>query len=106
MKLEKRFKNSAGDILVRETDTCGIVEILYLHNKNESGYVIGYWDIKKEDGKYSAEFYGVGDRLATTKYDDAEILLEALRIGQKFADLIVELNPERNITENALIGIG
>ena len=91
VKLEKRFKNSSGDIVVRETNTCGIVEMLYLYNKNKSGCVIGYWDAKKVDGEYSPEFCGVGDRITTTEFDDAEILLEALKTGQEFADLIVKL---------------
>ena len=90
MKLEKRFRNSSGDILVRETDSCGIVEMMYMDG-GDTGYVIGYWEVVRSDGDYEGRFQVAGDRLMKIDYDDAEILLDALRIGQEFADLIVRL---------------
>jgi len=91
MKLEKRFKNSSGDLLVRETQSCGIVEIMHLYDNNESGCVIGCWTVRKVDGEDMAEFASIHRRIAETKYDSSDILLDAIKIGQKFADLIIDL---------------
>ena len=89
--MEKRIKNSSGDLLIRETDNCGIVEILHI-NVNEIGCVIGYWDIRKCDGEDIAEFQSVHNRIIETDYDDAGKLLEALKYGQKLADIILLSN--------------
>lgn len=92
--IEKRFKNESGDLLVRSSGEriggCGVVEIIYLNNQNKSGYVIGYWELRNVDGSQMAEFRSVHDRIMTAEYDDARVLLEVLKFGQKLADLIIE----------------
>ncbi len=91
--MKKRFKNESGDIEVRKSAAqfgCGIVEMMHYWDKNKSGCVIGYWDKLMTDGSPRAEFRSVDNRIATTKYDSGDILLCALQIGQKMADLLVE----------------
>ena len=92
-EIKKRWSNSSGDIEVRETDNCGIVEIMHFWDKNESGCVIGCWKIIKSDGRNIAEFQSVGSRIMETNYDDPLILLEALKFGQKIADILVDITP-------------
>ena len=91
---KKRFKNESGDLLVRSSREriggCGVVEIIYLNNQNKSGYVIGYWESRNVNGSQMAEFRSVHDRIMTAEYDDARVLLEVLKFGQKLADLIIE----------------
>lgn len=91
-QIEKRIKNESGDILIRPTDNCGIVEIVQLYSENKSGCVIGYWEKRKCDDRFIAEFQSCQDRIMTTTYDNADILLQALIFGQKLADLLVEEN--------------
>ncbi len=88
--MEKRIKNKSGDILIRQTNDCGIVEIMHLCNNNISGCVIGYWKKRKCDGINIAEFISVNGRIMEIEYDNANILLEALKFGQKMADLLIE----------------
>lgn len=87
---EKRWKNSSGDIVVRETDNCGIVEIMHLYSENKSGCVIGYWEMRKCDDILIAEFKSCQSRFIETEYDKPEIVLEILKFGQKLANLIIE----------------
>lgn len=91
---KKTIKNSSGNITIKATDNCGIVEIMHLYDKNISGCVIGYWQVRDVDGEPMAEFQSVHDRIMTTEYDSPSILLEALKYGQKLADLIVESKKE------------
>jgi len=98
-KLEKRIKNSSGDLLIRKSGKeggCGIVELLHLWSKNESGCVIGCWQEKKSDESYIAEFSSIDDRIITTEYDNSDMLLDALKFGQKLADLIIETNQTKS----------
>jgi len=90
--MEKRFKNNNKDILVRTSSLdlgCGIVEMLHLWDGNNAGCVIGYWEKRKSEGEYIAEFHSVLSRIMETEYDNANILLEALKYGQKLADIIL-----------------
>lgn len=89
IKLEKTWKDPSGDITVRATDNCGIVEIVKWNNNDRSCYVIGYWDEK-------AELKSVQDRLPNGTYSSTESLLDILRFGQKLADLILEINDNRS----------
>lgn len=89
--IRKRFKNKSGDIEVRQTDNCGIVEIMHYWKENKSGCVIGYWSIRNCDGDKIAEFQSVQSRIIETEYDDPTILLEALKFGQKLADILLEV---------------
>ena len=95
-RIQKKYKNSSGDILVRQTNTCGIVEMIHLFDKNQCGYVIGCWRIKKSDEENIAEFCSIGSRITETDYDNADILLKAMIFGQKLADLLVDLSVENN----------
>lgn len=89
MKLEKRIKNSSGDLLIRGTSYPeNIVEILHLYN-GDSGCVIAFFEKRECDDTYIAELKSVHSRIAETIYDDAEILLQAIKYGQKLADLIL-----------------
>jgi hypothetical protein len=91
--MEKRFKNESGEILVRHAigaGRCGIVEMIHLYDKNESGCVIGAWKVQEGEGEPFAEFRSINDRIMNTKYDDPGILLSALKFGQKLADLLIE----------------
>lgn len=90
--MEKRIKNSSGDLLIRETDNCGIVEMLHLFNENKFGCVIGCWNVRKCDGEDIAEFSSIHNRIMNTDYDDNNKLLEALKYGQRLADLILLSN--------------
>lgn len=85
--IEKRWENEGGDILVRQTDNCGIVEIMHLYSENKSGCVIGYWEVRDVDGEPMAEFSAVHDRFANTKYSFD--IMEAVRWGEKLASLLV-----------------
>ncbi len=87
--IEKTWKDPSGDITVRASDNCGIVEIVKWNNNNRSCYVIGYWDEK-------AELKSVQDRLPNGTYSSTESLLDILRFGQKLADLILEINDNRS----------
>ncbi len=90
--IKKRWKNSSGDIEVRETDSCGIVEIMHYWDKNKSGCVIGCWRKTEIDGIPTTQFESIYDRLMTTKYDNPQILLEALQFGQKLAEILIDQN--------------
>ena len=89
-ELKKRWKNSSGDIEVRQTDNCGIVEIMHYWDKNKSGCVIACWRETEIDGKSTTQLESIYDRLMTTKYDNSDILLEALIFGQKLAEILIE----------------
>ena len=90
--MQKTFPNDSGDILVRQSPTkmgCGIVEMMHLYDKeNKSGCVIGYWELRKSDDEHVAEFRSVHDRFAKTEY--VFDIMEAVRYGQKLAELIIE----------------
>lgn len=92
MKLQRTFENEGGNILVRfspksQIGRCGVVEMLHLYDKNESGCVICSWEIRKVDGEYLPELKVVHDRLTSTKYSFD--VLEALKYGQKLAEDII-----------------
>ena len=100
--IEKRYKNKGGDILVRfcpetQIGRCGIVEMLHLYDKNESGCVIGAWVVRDVDGQPFPEFRIIHDRLTITKYSID--ILEAIKFGQKLAEVCVEiqLNEKKRI---------
>lgn len=89
--MEKKWKNESGDLVVRPTANCGIVEILHLWDKeSESGCAIGYWEKRQSDGTCIAEFKSVHDRIMTTNFDEDYMLLEILKYGQRLADLIID----------------
>lgn len=86
--------NKSGDLEIRTTNSkfgsCGIVEILHLWDRErKAGCVIGCWNVKISDGQKEAVFESIGDRIATTKYDDGNVLLKVLQLGQRLADLVV-----------------
>ena len=87
--MKKTFENEGGNILVRTTGgkvgACGIVEMLHLYDKNESGCVIGAWKVRNIDSTPFPEFYVVHDRLTETEYSFD--ILEAIRYGQKLAEI-------------------
>ena len=93
--MEKTYKNEGGNILIRNTEgmtgACGMIEMLHLFDKNKSGCVIAYWEVRKSDGQDIAEFQSCMDRFATTKYSFD--IMEAVRFGQKMADLLLEIIP-------------
>ena len=90
--MEKRFKNTSGDILVRKSSErgCGTVEMLHLFQENKVGYVIGSWNVRKVDGEDFPEFTVVGKRFMEVSYSFDP--LEALKFGQKLAELLIELD--------------
>lgn len=95
MKLEKTFENEGGNILVRycpetQLGRCGIVEMLHLYDENKSGCAIGAWVVRDVDGIPFPEFQVIHDRLTSTKYSFD--ILEALRYGQRLAELCLESN--------------
>lgn len=95
--MEKTFENIGGNILVRAAGegrgSCGIVEMLHLWNENESGCVIGAWKVRDVDSTPFPEFYVVHDRLTSTTYSFD--ILEAIRFGQKMAELLVEMKMKK-----------
>lgn len=92
--MEKRIKNQSGDLLIRKSLFCGIVEIVHLWDKpNNSGCLLGYWEKRICDGDEVAEFRSVNSRIVNTEYDSADILLQALMWGQQLADLIICSSP-------------
>ncbi len=89
--MKKTFENEDGNILVRyshNTGRCGIVEMLHLYDKNESGCVIGAWKVRKIDGEDFPEFYAIHDRFTSTKYSFD--IMEAVKYGQKLAEVCLE----------------
>ena len=95
--MKKDLINGSGNIRVRHAEgvgRCGIVEMMHLDDKNESGCVIGYWKIRKIDGHPFPEFQSVHDRIMKTEYDDPQILLDALSFGQRLAELLIETEEE------------
>lgn len=91
--MQKTFENDGGNILVRSTEkdkmgACGKVEMLHLYSNNKAGCVIGAWKVRDVDEQPFPEFYVVHDRLTSTKYSFD--IMEALRYGQKLAELCVE----------------
>lgn len=82
--MKKVFENSSGNVVVRTTNSCGIVEIL--HN----GCVLAYW--KTVDDGVELKF--VGDRLINADLDDWSTTREMLIYGQKLAELVNESTPE------------
>ncbi len=92
--MEKTIKNYSGNILIRKTtgNNSWIVEILHLWSKNTFGCVIGYWETRDCDGEEIAEFKVLHDRVMKIEYDNDGILIEAMRYGQKLADLIIKSN--------------
>jgi len=98
--MKRQWDNKSGAILVRQSDKdhggCGIVEMLHLWSENRSGCVIGYWEVREVDGSPTAEFQSVHDRVMKTEYDTADLLLDALRFGQRLADLLIETEPDNH----------
>lgn len=82
--MKKIIHDESGDIIVTESGKMGpgIVEVIH------GGGVIVYWRVRDVDGQPQAEIEGVHDRLATTECSD-ENIMQAIRLGQKLADLLV-----------------
>lgn len=93
--MEKTFINEGGNILVRDArgkvGAGGVVEMLHLYDNNRAGCLIGAWKIRPVDGENRAEFCSVYNRFPTTKYSFD--IMEAVKWGQKLADMIVESDP-------------
>lgn len=95
--MEKKWKNESGTILVRpcqQTDHY-VVEMMHLWKDNEAGCVVAFWEKRESDGSTIAEVRSVGARLMDTPYDAPEILLKALKYGQKLADVMLESKEEQ-----------
>lgn len=90
--MKKVFEDENGNLRVQSSNApgrCGIVELMHLWDKNKSGCVIGYWEVRDVDGFPTAEFRSVHDRFADSKCSN-ENLMSAVRFGQKLADLLIE----------------
>ena len=88
--MKKIFKNSSGNIEVRESTgigACGIV------NMFQNGCVIGYWKVNKVDGEDFPEFISFRDRFIETEYDFD--IFKALNFGQKLAEILIETKNEK-----------
>jgi hypothetical protein len=95
--MKRTFKNEGGNIEVRycpktQFGACGIVEMLHLFDNNKSGCVIGYWKVRDVDGQSFPEFGVVHDRL--TEIDYSFDIMEAIRYGQKLAEISILSNEE------------
>jgi len=53
--------------------------------------------IVKSDGEDVAEFSSIRKRIMETEYDNSDILLDALKVGQEIADLIIKLTDKENV---------
>jgi hypothetical protein len=98
IKLEKRIKNSSGDILIRQYkqtedseyyEGMPIIEALNLYNKNKSGCVIVFWELRKCDGSWILEAHEIHDRLTETKFDEG-VLEEMFYFGRKLSNVFTD----------------
>lgn len=68
----------------------GEVELLHLHNPEKvAGHVICFWKVRDVDEQSFPEIQVVHDRLTASEVSD-ELLLRALRWGQKYAELLID----------------
>jgi len=91
--MKKEWKNEGGNLVVRKSGKnsgCGVVELTHLYAET-SGCVIAYWEERSVDGEPFPELHSVHDRLNDYRM---AILLEAIRYGQRLAELIVESNQQ------------
>jgi len=99
--MEKKFWHEAGQLWVRgltekPNGKDNVVELIALEGDAQAGCVICFWKKRRidGDGPYIAEIQVVHDRLTSEKFSD-EVIMQALRWGQKLADLIVESSPSK-----------
>ena len=98
IRLEKTLENKSGNILIKvaeiegaiKEDGMNIVEAIHLWDKNKSGCVIGFWEIRRQDNvQWIAEFREVQNILTETKFDEG-VLAKTFYWGRRIADTIID----------------
>ena len=64
--------------------------MIHMWDENKAGCVIACWRRSHEKNDDYVQFESIGDRFAKTKYSFD--IIEAVRYGQKLAELLIELD--------------